>query len=103
MTEVALVALGLAIGFAAAVWVMATWTLWPKYKWQAFLTFQLAIAEVIAFLVLSARLLHFPLNLPMGVTTLLLIPIVVVPAALKFRDWLTAKDLEDRDPVRIHE
>lgn len=94
MITLSIIALCLVTGFAAAVWTLMAWiTLRRRHWWGAFWLTLLALALVIGTVIITASLLRHPLDLPRGTTTLLLVPIIGVPAVLQFSSWLKTRDI----------
>lgn len=92
MTLVALAGLWLAVGFGAAVWSIVAISAWRQgLRWRAFWYIQIAFADLLGAIIIGARLLAHPFDLPTGVSTLLLLPIILLPAALRLRDWIVAR------------
>ena len=92
MTLVALGGLWLAVGFGAAVWAIVAATAWrQRLRWRAFWYIQIAVADLIAAIIIGARLINRPIDLPTGVSTILLLPIILLPAALRLGDWIVAR------------
>lgn len=87
LVTVALIALSVGTGFAATVWTLIGVSLWRTNKARAVFNFMVALADGVGTWILIARLLEHPINLPRGITTLLLLPIVLIPALLRLRDW----------------
>lgn len=73
-------------GFAATVWTLLAWSS-RRHGWRAFWYGQLSAATILGAVVLAAVLINRPFDLPRGVTTLLLIPIMGIPAALQLGEW----------------
>lgn len=99
MITVALAGLGLAVGFGAAVWTIIAFSTWPNNRWRAFWNFQIALADLIASIIIGSRLLGHELSLPRGTATLLLLPIIVIPPALKLRDWFVARSVASHERI----
>lgn len=95
----AFAALGLAVGFGAAVWTIIGFSTWPRNRWRAFWNFQIAIADLIGSVIIGSRLLGRPLDLPSGTTTLLLLPIIVIPPAFKLHDWFVARSVASHERI----
>lgn len=92
MTLVALGCLWLAVGFGATVWIIVAATAWRiGDRWRAFWYIQIGIADLIAAFIIGARLINRPFDLPTGVSTILLLPIILLPAALRLRDWIVSR------------
>jgi hypothetical protein len=92
---VGLIALGLATGFAGAVWLLVAGTSVKARQFgRGFLAVNVAVADLAAALIVGARLARIPLNLPSFVSTLILLPIIVLPAVMAFGAWLQVRRLE---------
>ena len=91
MTLIALAGLWLAVGFGAAVWVIVATAAWHQgLRWRAFWYVQIGLADLIAAVIIGARLINRPFDLPMGISTLLLLPIILLPAAIRLNDWIVS-------------
>lgn len=103
MTLIALAALWLAVGFGAAVWTIVAATAWQHgLRWRAFWYMLIGIADLTAAIIIGARLINRPLDLPTGVSTLLLLPIILLPAALRLGDWIVARKALSRVGDRLN-
>lgn len=99
MITLAFAALGLAVGFGAAVWTIIGFSTWPTNRWRAFWNFQVALADLIASVIIGARLLGTPLDLPSGISTFLLLPIIAIPPAFKLHDWFVARTVASHERI----
>jgi hypothetical protein len=91
----ALAALGLSTGFAGAVWILIAATSVRARQFRSgFLAVNVAVADLLAALIIGARLAGHPILLPRPITTLLLLPIIVLPAVMAFLAWLQVRRLE---------
>jgi hypothetical protein len=98
MELIALIALGLAVGFGGAVWLMVAFFYWRRQQpWGAFWYFNIALADLVAAFIIGYRLTGHSLNLARGVSTLLLLPIIVLPPALQLAALVKAKRLTSHD------
>jgi hypothetical protein len=92
---IALAGLGLATGFAGVVWLLISATAVRSRQFgRGFLAVNVALADLIAALIIGARLVGHPFDLHRGVSTLLLLPIIVLPAVMAFGAWLQVRRLE---------
>lgn len=102
MTLVALAGLWLATGFGATVWFIIAVNMWnQRRRGRAFWNVQIALADLIAATIIGARLIGRAFDLPSGVGTLLLLPIIVLPAALRLNDWLVSRRAMSRVEDRL--
>jgi hypothetical protein len=99
VTTAAFAALWVAAGFGAAVWSIIGFSMWEQNPWRSAWNFLIAAADLVAAVVIGARLVGHPIDLLPGVSTLLLLPIIVIPPALKLRDWFTARSLQQRERI----
>jgi hypothetical protein len=92
MTLVALAGLWLATGFGATVWSIIAVNVWKQgRRWRAFWTIQIAVADLVAAFIVGARLINRPFDVPLGISTLLLLPIILLPAAIRLNDWIVSR------------
>jgi hypothetical protein len=83
VTLFALIGLGLAVGFGTATWLLLAFTEIRRRRWwQAFWLAQVGLANLVSATVIALRFGNQIVTLPRGVSTLLLIPIIVIPPAI---------------------
>lgn len=102
MITAALILLCFSTAAAATIWTIIGWSYWEYNPWRAFWNFNLAFANLIGAIIIGSRLLEHPIDLPRGVSTLLLLPLIAIPPALRLRDWYAARALT-KQRERIHE
>lgn len=96
MTTAMLIVLGLAVGFGAAVWAIIAVSIWHRNRWRSIANWCIALADLICAVIIGYRLVtlpHLPVAQSPRTTVLLLVPIIVIPPALRIRDWFMARNL----------
>jgi hypothetical protein len=94
LAVVALVVLCGCCGYATTVWIYAgTAAVRARQRTRAGVYWLLALLTLFSTVVIAARLVERPIDLPMGVTSLILIPLVAIPAALTHKAALDSKKL----------
>jgi hypothetical protein len=82
-----------AVGFAAGVWGIAAKETWRRHRWLALGYGHLAFAFVMSGVILGGRLGGAAGDIPPWLSTLVLLPIIVVPAALELHARLKTRRL----------
>lgn len=92
MEQLAVGLLGVAAGFATAVWLIVGVTSIRLHSWWVAACYAvLVLVNVAATGIITGNLIGRSLSLPAGVTTIILLPIMIIPPLLALRSWRSTR------------